>query len=70
VVAESSSEIVYIPYAEAYARGFEDMLRRVPDTSRIEALLDWHPQIPLDQILVRVQDDLQAGKGHRLGDSA
>ncbi len=60
VVTESCSEIMHIPYTEAYARGFEDMHRRVPDTSRIQALLGWHPQLSLDQILVRVRDDLQA----------
>ena len=60
MVTESCSEIVHIPYTEAYARGFEDMLRRVPDTSRIQALLGWHPQLSLEQILVRVRDDLQA----------
>jgi UDP-glucose 4-epimerase len=69
-VTESCSEIVHIPYTEAYGRGFEDMRRRVPDTSRIQALLGWHPQLPLDQILVRVRDDLQAGQGHCLADSA
>jgi len=62
VVSESGSEIVHIPYTEAYARGFEDMRRRVPDTSRIQALLGWRPQLSLDQILVRVRDDLQARK--------
>ncbi len=60
MVTESCSEIVHIPYTEAYARRFEDMLRRVPDTSRIQALLGWHPQLSLEQILVRVGDDLQA----------
>jgi len=60
VVMESCSEIVHIPYTEAYPRGFEDMRRRVPDTSRIQALLGWHPRLSLEQILVRVRDDLQA----------
>ena len=42
----SKSEIRYIPYSEAYADGFEDMQRRIPDTSRvIKALLNWQPQI-------------------------
>ena len=34
--AGSTSEIVLVPYAEAYAEGFEDMLRRVPDVSKLE----------------------------------
>jgi len=38
-LAESTSEIVHVPYAEAYDGGFEDMPRRVPDTSKIAALI-------------------------------
>ena len=60
VVTGSCSEIVHIPYTEAYALGFEDMHRRVPDTSRIQALLGWQPRLSLDQILVRVRNDVQA----------
>lgn len=60
VVTESCSQIEYTPYTEAYALGFEDMRRRVPDTSRIQELLGWQPQLSLDQILVRVRNDFQA----------
>jgi UDP-glucose 4-epimerase len=56
----SQSEIVYIPYSEAYAAGFEDMERRVPSTERINELIGWRPEITLDQILVRMRDHLQA----------
>lgn len=59
-VTGSCSEITHIPYKEAYPKGFEDMLRRVPDTSRLQTLLEWQPQLSLDQILVRVRDDLRA----------
>ena len=38
-LSESTSEIVHVPYAEAYEGGFEDMPRRVPDTSKIAALI-------------------------------
>ena len=31
----SASQIVQIPYDEAYEAGFEDMPRRVPDISKI-----------------------------------
>lgn len=55
----SSSEIVYVPYADAYATGFEDMRRRVPDTSRIRELLDWRPRVALDDLLVRTRDFMQ-----------
>jgi UDP-glucose 4-epimerase len=40
-----------VPYAEAYASGFEDMLRRVPDITRLQSLIDWKPSRSLDQIL-------------------
>nr|WP_290665595.1 GDP-mannose 4,6-dehydratase [Ardenticatena sp.] len=54
VLAESDSPIVHIPYEQAYAEGFEDMRRRVPDISRIHALLGWEPRLHLDDILQRV----------------
>lgn len=47
----SSSPLVTIPYSEAYAPGFEDMQRRVPDTTRIKDLLGWQPRRSLDEIL-------------------
>jgi len=50
----SRSEITLIPYDEAYEAGFEDMRRRVPDTSKIEALMGWQPTVSLDQTLDEV----------------
>ncbi len=47
----TSSEIQLIPYADAYASGFEDMKRRVPDTRKIQALIGWRPSRSLDSIL-------------------
>lgn len=55
----SSSEIVRIPYDQAYAPGFEDMQRRVPDISRITALVGWTPEIPLRDTLNRVRASLE-----------
>ncbi len=57
-VTGSNSPIVYVPYDQAYAPGFEDMRRRVPDISRIQALLGWTPQIPLDETLARIRDEM------------
>lgn len=51
----SSSEIVFVPYSEAYAPGFEDMERRVPDTHRIESMTGWQPRVSLTTTLARVQ---------------
>ena len=50
-LTESKSEIRFIPYEEAYEIGFEDMRRRVPDTSKIEKLLGFAPNSRLDDIL-------------------
>lgn len=50
----SESEIVYIPYSEAYEEGFEDMPRRVPDVSKIASLVGFAPKTDLDGILKQV----------------
>ncbi len=50
----SASPIVKIPYDEAYEAGFEDMPRRVPDISKIRALVGYAPTVELDEILTRV----------------
>ena len=50
----SSSDIVRIPYDQAYEAGFEDMPRRVPDIAKIKALVGYTPTVELDEILTRV----------------
>ena len=50
----SKSEIVTVPYDEAYEEGFEDMPRRVPDISKIGALVGFKPTVKLDEILQSV----------------
>jgi UDP-glucose 4-epimerase len=50
-ITRSKSEIVKLPYSEAYPEGFEDMQRRVPDISKIKNTLGWTPQIGLDQLI-------------------
>jgi UDP-glucose 4-epimerase len=50
----SKSEIVTVPYDEAYEEGFEDMPRRVPDTSKVSALTGFRPTVTLEQILKTV----------------
>jgi UDP-glucose 4-epimerase len=57
-LTDSSSEIVLVPYDEAYETGFEDMQRRRPDTARIEGLLGWTPALDLDRIVLDVAGDL------------
>lgn len=47
----SSSEIITIPYDDAYEQGFEDMARRVPDLARVQDVIGWRPERGLDDIL-------------------
>ena len=47
----SNSSIEFIPYEKAYAPGFEDMQRRVPDIRKIKEALNWSPQRDLTQII-------------------
>jgi UDP-glucose 4-epimerase len=50
----STSEIVRIPYDQAYESGFEDMPRRVPDVTKINRLVGYKPTVELDETLDRV----------------
>jgi UDP-glucose 4-epimerase len=59
-LCESTSEIVLVPYDEAYAPGFEDMHRRVPDVSKLERAIGWRPTRCLDEILTDVIDSCHA----------
>ncbi len=56
----ASSPIVTIPYAEAYEAGFEDMPRRVPDLTKIRAIVGYEPKVQLDEIIQRVVADFRA----------
>ena len=53
VIAEtnSKSEIVYVPYEEAYGDGFEDMERRVPNIELINSLVGWEPKRNLSRMI-------------------
>lgn len=56
----SDSDIVFIPYDEAYAPGFEDMARRVPDLSKVVDLVGYEPQVGLEEIVDKVIDHYRA----------
>jgi len=53
-MTNSESEIVFIPYEKAYESNFEDMLRRYPDLTKLESLIGFKPDTPLDVILEKV----------------
>jgi UDP-glucose 4-epimerase len=55
-LTNSDSEIIFVPYDEAYEEGFEDMPRRVPDTSKIKQLVGFQPKMKLEGILQSVID--------------
>jgi nucleoside-diphosphate-sugar epimerase len=55
-LTQSKSEIVFVPYDEAYEEGFEDMPRRVPDISKVGDLIGFRPEMSLDGILNTVID--------------
>lgn len=50
-LSDSQSEIVKIPYEEAYGDGFDDMRRRIPDLTRAQKILGWSPSRSLDGIV-------------------
>ncbi len=50
-ITGSSSQIVVIPYSEAYEEGFEDMLKRRPDLAKITDLIGYKPIRDLKQII-------------------
>jgi len=47
----STSTISFTPYTEAYPPGYEDMQRRVPDTTKLRTQLNWQPLHTLDSII-------------------
>jgi UDP-glucose 4-epimerase len=58
----STSTIRFIPYEEAFPRDFEDMVRRVPDITRLRNLTGFVPATDLDTILSRVVEDMRRAK--------
>lgn len=62
IAANSESEIRLVPYAEAYAEGFEDMMRRVPDCRKLERTIGFRPRTSLTRIIEDVVADQRAGR--------
>jgi UDP-glucose 4-epimerase len=58
-LARSSSPIEYVPYDRAYAKGFEDMTRRVPDLGRVRSMIGYQPRVDLDGIIMSVLEYLR-----------
>ena len=58
---KSKSEIVYVPYEEAYGDGFEDMARRVPNIELIHQLVDWKPKRDLSTMIADISAEMNKG---------
>lgn len=52
--ANSTSEIRFVPYEDAYEPGFEDFMRRVPSIEKIEATIGWTPSTSLDDTIDQI----------------
>ena len=63
--AGSDSPIELVPYEEAYAEGFEDMMRRVPDVSRLEEVVGYRFRISLEEIVDDIIEDQKRVLGLR-----
>jgi nucleoside-diphosphate-sugar epimerase len=50
-LANSSSELTFIPYDEVFGQGIEDMLHRSPSIEKIQRTIGWRPKRDLDEIL-------------------
>ena len=57
--SQKNGDIVFIPYEQAYAEGFDDMRRRVPDISRIRELTGWEPRHTLEQTLEEIIEHMR-----------
>jgi len=63
---DSASRIELVPYEKAYARGFEDMRRRVPDTTKLRELTGWQGRLSLEDILDDVIAESRAEQASHL----
>ena len=63
IIAEtgSKSEVIYVPYKEAYGDGFEDMERRVPNIELIKELDGWKPKRNLSTIITDISTEIRGG---------
>jgi UDP-glucose 4-epimerase len=59
-LSSTEKRIIFVPYEEAYAAGFEDMQRRVPDINKIKNAIRWEPKISLDETLLNIIQGLHS----------
>ena len=56
---DSKSQIVFVPYEEAYGDGFEDMERRVPNIELVNELVGWKPLRNLSTIIADISAEME-----------
>lgn len=56
-LAESDSDIIEVPFEDAYAPGFEDMPRRMPDISKLHKLIGYEPSLDLGEMLGEIIEE-------------
>lgn len=61
----SLSNITYIPYEEIFRDGFQDMYRRIPDTTKVRELLGWRPSRSLENIIADVTEHYRSDEAAR-----
>ena len=59
-ITGSTSEVSLIPYDEAYEEGYEDMHRRIPDTTKVEGMIGWRAARSLDDVIAEVAESAKA----------
>jgi len=55
----SKSQLKFVPYEEIYGKSFEDMTRRVPDTTKIKRVVGFEPKITLEETIQRIAAELK-----------
>jgi UDP-glucose 4-epimerase len=55
-VTQSRSEIVHIPYSEAYGEGFEDIQRRVPSLEKAARIIGYRATVGVREIVQKVAE--------------
>jgi UDP-glucose 4-epimerase len=57
---QSKSKVVHLPYSTVYPVGFEDMMRRVPNTTKLRNYINWKPTLSLSEIIYDIRDNLES----------
>ena len=56
MITGSKSKISFVPYSKVYGPGFEDMLHRKPDLSKVRKVINYEPKITLEESLKEIVD--------------